>query len=63
MVDDEPGFRVRPYALTGGRTRSNLDLPLETLVLISDRGNAVFATSTATGPFFTHSAIRSTSDS
>ena len=41
MVDDEPGFRVRPYALTGGRTRSNLDLPLETLVLISDRGNAV----------------------
>jgi len=34
-------FRVRPYALTGGRTRANLELPLETLVLCSDRGRAV----------------------
>ncbi len=40
---DDPGaaFRVRPYALTGGRTRANLDLPLETLVLCSPRGHAV----------------------
>jgi hypothetical protein len=37
----EAPFRVRPYALTGGRTRANLDLPLETLVLCSDRGRAV----------------------
>ncbi len=35
-------FRVRPYALTGGRTRANLDLPLETLVRTSERGRAVF---------------------
>jgi hypothetical protein len=38
---DEARFRVRPYALTGGRTRSATDLPLETLVLTSDRGRAV----------------------
>lgn len=38
---DEGRFRVRPYALTGGRTRSSADLPLETLVLTSDRGRAV----------------------
>jgi hypothetical protein len=38
---DDGTFRVRPYALTGGRTRSHLDLPLETLVLCSDRGHAV----------------------
>src|SRR5690606_26264987 len=40
-TDDGPVFRVRPYALTGGRTRSTLDLPLETLVLVSPRGRAV----------------------
>jgi len=39
---DEAEFRVRPYALTGGRTRANLDLPLETLVRTSERGRAVF---------------------
>lgn len=38
---DDAEFRVRPYALTGGRTRANLDLPLETLVLCSPRGHAV----------------------
>ena len=38
---DGGAFRVRPYALTGGRTRANLDLPLETLVLCSDAGRAV----------------------
>jgi hypothetical protein len=37
----ERSFRVRPYALTGGRTRSNLDLPLETLVLCNARGRMV----------------------
>jgi len=37
----ERSFRVRPYAITGGRTRSALDLPLETLVLCSARGKLV----------------------
>ena len=37
----ERTFRVRPYAITGGRTRSALDLPLETLVLCSARGRMV----------------------
>lgn len=32
------GLRIRPYALTGGRTRSTLDLPLESLVCASERG-------------------------
>lgn len=41
MSQDDADFRVRPYALTGGRTRSNLDLPLETLVLCNPRGAAV----------------------
>jgi hypothetical protein len=31
--DQDPrGLRVRPYALTGGRTRPSTDLPLEALV-------------------------------
>lgn len=34
-----PGRLVRPYALTGGRTRSKgVDLPLETLVSATDEG-------------------------
>ena len=32
--------RVRPYALTGGRTRSSENLPLETLIRVSSRGSA-----------------------
>ncbi len=36
--DDIPGFRVRSYVLTGGRTRSNADLPLETLVKVTAQG-------------------------
>lgn len=39
--ETQAAFRVRPYALTGGRTRANLELPLETLVLCSPRGHAV----------------------
>jgi len=31
---------VRPYTVTGGRTRSTADLPMETLVSISDAGRA-----------------------
>ena len=30
--------RIRPYALTGGRTRSEFDLPLETLVRRTSQG-------------------------
>ncbi|PRY37331.1 DUF742 domain-containing protein [Umezawaea tangerina] len=29
-------FRVRPYALTGGRTRSNVTLDIETIVTTND---------------------------
>ena len=32
--------RIRPYALTGGRTRSTENLPLETLIRASSRGSA-----------------------
>jgi Protein of unknown function (DUF742) len=41
--DEPPQMRiVRPYALTGGRTRSGAsDLPIETLVRTSDRGREV----------------------
>ncbi|MDH4147924.1 MAG: DUF742 domain-containing protein [Acidimicrobiia bacterium] len=37
---DQIASRVRPYALTGGRTRSTEDLPLETLVRRTGAGNA-----------------------
>lgn len=48
MSDDgeqqDDGFgrrlRVRPYALTGGRTRSGADLPFETLVKVSKLGQS-----------------------
>ena len=33
-------LRVRPYLLTGGRTRSAVDLPLEALVRTTESGNA-----------------------
>lgn len=36
--DDEPVLRVRSYVLTGGRTRSAADLPLESLVQVTERG-------------------------
>ncbi len=31
---------VRPYARTGGRTRSNLDLPLEALIVTTSTGKS-----------------------
>lgn len=44
MIGDEheetPRLRVRSYVLTGGRTRSNADLPLETLVKVTSHGVA-----------------------
>jgi hypothetical protein len=36
----EPGVRVRPYALTGGRTRGAGDLPLETLIRATAQGQS-----------------------
>ena len=46
-MNPEPGsdvdrmMRIRPYAMTGGRTRPKVDLPLETLVRANDRGRSV----------------------
>lgn len=40
---DDRMLRIRPYAMTGGRTRPTIDLPLETLVRTTDRGWAVLA--------------------
>jgi hypothetical protein len=36
--DDGPSIRVRSYVLTGGRTRSEVELPLETLVKVTPEG-------------------------
>ena len=33
----EDRLRVRPYAMTGGRVRSSTELPLETIVRVTDR--------------------------
>lgn len=38
--DDGPALRVRSYVLTQGRTRSQADLPLETLVKVSAQGSS-----------------------
>jgi len=45
MADDEleeggPAFRVRSYVITQGRTRSSVDLPLETLVKVTSQGTS-----------------------
>lgn len=34
------GARLRPYALTGGRTRTTADLPLETLIRVTLQGQS-----------------------
>jgi len=39
--DDRFGRRLRPYALTGGRTRPAVDLPLETLVVRTEGTDAL----------------------
>jgi hypothetical protein len=36
--EDTPVLRVRSYVLTGGRTRSDVDLPIETLVKVTPQG-------------------------
>ena len=42
VVDDgqDPALRVRSYVLTQGRTRSNADLPIETLVKVTPQGTS-----------------------
>ena len=37
---DTDGLRVRSYVLTGGRTRSGADLPLETMVRVTTLGTS-----------------------
>lgn len=36
---DRQVVRVRPYALTGGRTRAQIDLPIEAMLLTNQRGH------------------------
>ena len=39
LGEDGPGRLVRPYAMTGGRTRSSgAEIPLEALVIVTDEG-------------------------
>ena len=38
LDDGGPAFRVRSYVITQGRTRSAVDLPLETLVKVTPQG-------------------------
>ncbi len=38
--DSFTSFRVRPYLLTGGRTRADVDLPLEAQVETTEAGRA-----------------------
>ena len=36
--DDRSGLRVRPYAITGGRTRSKAEVQIETIVVRTAKG-------------------------
>ncbi len=38
LEEQSPSLRIRPYLVTGGRTRSSIDLPLEALVLTTPEG-------------------------
>ncbi|MGY6499519.1 MAG: DUF742 domain-containing protein [Acidimicrobiales bacterium] len=38
--DHDLGVRIRPYAITGGRTRSDSDLPIEAMVSATPEGLA-----------------------
>ncbi len=40
--DDRSGgiLRVRPYAITGGRTRTDVDIPLETIIVTTSKGDS-----------------------
>ena len=38
--DDRSGLRVRPYAITGGRTRPTADVQLETIIVRTAAGES-----------------------
>ena len=38
LGDGGDGLRVRPYAITGGRTRTSTDIPIEAIVYRTPRG-------------------------
>jgi Protein of unknown function (DUF742) len=40
VVDDDPDDAVRPYFVTGGRTRASVDLQFETMVVATARGKS-----------------------
>ena len=44
---DDRMIKVRPYAMTRGRTRPKVDLSLETMVQTTDRGQSMIAEATA----------------
>ncbi|MCU1356559.1 MAG: hypothetical protein JWM89_1977 [Acidimicrobiales bacterium] len=39
LGDGSEGLRVRPYAITGGRTRATTDVPIEAIVYRTPRGD------------------------
>lgn len=54
--DDLSGALVRPYAVTRGRTRPRLDIPLEALVETTERGRTGAAASSGQGREHQHIA-------
>ncbi len=42
--DDDSGLRVRPYAITGGRTRSTTEVQIETIVVRTAKGETALGT-------------------
>jgi hypothetical protein len=42
--DDRSGLRVRPYAITGGRTRSRTEVQIETIVVRTAKGEGALGT-------------------
>ncbi len=49
MTPDSPFIkrRIRPYALTGGRTRGEIDLPIEAQITATRKGTALIEQLTA----------------
>ncbi|MBK5224300.1 MAG: DUF742 domain-containing protein [Acidimicrobiia bacterium] len=41
--ENDLGVRIRPYALTGGRTRAGTDLAIEAMVVATTEGNSAQA--------------------
>jgi hypothetical protein len=44
LGDAGDGLRVRPYAITGGRTRAATDVPIEAIVYRTPNGDRALAT-------------------